>query len=125
MEVRVEIKDTYTAQILAELNLIGDYSPGHAVLYVTPKEADQLDSRGIDYTITIQNLNEHYSDFWDMKIDYHSYQEIVDLADSLVQAGHRLAARTIVPDDIRIPRVGNLPLASFRLYLAVSTLALS
>lgn len=85
MEVRIDIKDGSAVQILSELKLTGDYYPGHAILYVTPAEADLMDQRGLDYEVTIPNLNDHYRDFWDMKIDYHSYQEIVDLADSLVQ----------------------------------------
>lgn len=86
MEVRIEVKDESTAQILSELKLTGDYYPGYAVLYVTPGEADLLEQRGLNYKITIPDLNDHYRDFWDMKADYHSYQEIVDLADSLAQA---------------------------------------
>ncbi|MCK5764610.1 MAG: T9SS type A sorting domain-containing protein [Bacteroidales bacterium] len=86
MEVRVEIKDAGTAQILTKLNLNGDYAADHAILYVIPKEAGLLDKSGIEYTIQIPDLIAHYKDFWDTKVAYHSYQEIVDLADSLVDA---------------------------------------
>ncbi len=55
-------------------------------MYVTPREADLLTSTGLEYTIQIKDLNKHYDGFWKAKTDYHSYQEIVDLADSLVGA---------------------------------------
>jgi len=84
MEIRVEIKDISTAKILEDLKLNGDYYADHAILFVTPKEADMLQSVGLNYQINISDLSHHYHDFWEMKTDYHTYQEIVDLADSLV-----------------------------------------
>jgi hypothetical protein len=86
MEVRVEIPDQQTARTIAGLKLNGDYAAGHAILYIIPREAEMLDRAGIDYKIQIHDLNEHYKDFWESKTAYHSYQEIVDLADSLVSA---------------------------------------
>ncbi|MCK4569299.1 MAG: T9SS type A sorting domain-containing protein [Bacteroidales bacterium] len=86
MEVRVEINKPATAQILTTLNLNGDYWTDHAILYVTPRETLLLEDAGLEYTIRIPDLNAHYMDFWDTKVAYHSYQEIVDLADSLVDA---------------------------------------
>ncbi len=86
MEVRVEVNDLATAQILSNLNLVADYYTDHAILYVSPREADLLSASGLDYSIQIADLNKYYEKFWDAKTAYHSYQEIVDLADSLVSA---------------------------------------
>lgn len=86
MEVRVEINNQATANKLFELNPVADYYPEHAILYITPEEASRLDKNGIQYTVQIPDLNEHYKNFWNSKVDYHSYQEIVDLADSLADA---------------------------------------
>ncbi len=95
MEVKVEINDQITANKLSELNFIGDYGPGQAILYVIPREAELLDKAGIDYSIRIPDLNTHYKDFWNNRMAYHSYQEIVDLADSLVTAFPNLCMKKI------------------------------
>lgn len=86
MEIRVEIRDAATAGILSELNLDGDFYSDHSILYVSPREAQLLENAGIEYTVQVPNLNQHFDGFWDQKAAYHSYQEIVDLADSLVAA---------------------------------------
>jgi len=86
MEVRVEVTNQASADALIDLNLVADYFPDHAILYVTHREADLLDAAGFTYKIQIPDLNAHFKDFWDTKTAYHSYQEIVDLADSLVDA---------------------------------------
>ncbi|MEN8223793.1 MAG: M14 family zinc carboxypeptidase [Bacteroidota bacterium] len=86
MEIKVEVNDTYTAEILSRLKLNGDYTSGYAMLYVVPREIELLDNAGIEYQVKIKNLNQYYNEFWTNRTDYHSYQEIVDLADSLVTA---------------------------------------
>ncbi len=83
MEIRVEINNPATFMTLSNLNLIGDYSNDHAILYVIPKEAELLDNAGIQYEVLKNDLNAYYKDFWTNRVAYHSYQEIVDLADSL------------------------------------------
>jgi hypothetical protein len=84
MEVRVEISDSYTAETLSNLNLTGDYAPDHAILYLIPREAELLENAGIEYDVRISDLNAHYKDFWNNRAAYHTYEEIVALADSLV-----------------------------------------
>ena len=73
MEVRVEIDNQATANVLANLKLIADYYPDHAILYVTAEEADKLRRNGLDYSIQIPDMNAHFKGFWDAKVDYHSY----------------------------------------------------
>ena len=83
-QVKVEF-EAQTAEKLAKLRLNGDYYLDHAIIYAIPSELYKLEKAGISYSVIIDNLNEYYRDFWETKAQYHSYQEIVDLADSLAQ----------------------------------------
>lgn len=83
MEVKVQISSKADALQLYELKLNGDIYLKHAILYLTPNELTRIDAAGFDYEITIENLNQHYKNFWEKDDTYHSYQDIIDLADSL------------------------------------------
>lgn len=83
MEVKVLINSDADARILDHLNLNGDIYPRYAMMYVTPNELQLIDNTGLGYEVVIADLNEHFMNFWDQKDAYHSYQEIIDLADSL------------------------------------------
>ncbi len=83
MEVKVQIHSKTDALDLYNLKLNGDIYLRHALLYLTPAELSLLDDAGFDYEITIENLNEYSQNFWGSRAEYHSYQEIIDLADSL------------------------------------------
>lgn len=86
MEVKVFIENTGDASKLHGLHFNGDlYPDGYAVIYVTPEEVKQLELAGLHYEIRINDLNEYYHNFWKNRDEYHSYQEIVNLADSLAQ----------------------------------------
>lgn len=85
MEVKVTLPDTATALKLQKLQLDGEFYPGHAILYVIPSELIKLVLEGIPYQITITNMNQHYAGFWNNRDAYHTYQEIIDLADSLAE----------------------------------------
>jgi PKD repeat protein len=83
MEVKVQINSRTDANNLYQLKLNGDFYLRHAVLYLTPEELNMVATAGFDYEIIIGDLNEHYKNFWDTRDQYHTYQEIIDLADSL------------------------------------------
>lgn len=83
MEVEVSVATEAEAQILHDLKFNGDIYPGYAVLYVVPEELDRIAAAGLDYEITIKDLNEHFAGFWLSEDAYHSYAEIIALADSL------------------------------------------
>ena len=86
MEVKVFINNEYDAQILAKLKLNGDiYNTGYALIYVIPKEFELLKTLPLKYQVLKEDLNEYYKDFWnsDVPSGYFTYQQIVDLADSL------------------------------------------
>ncbi len=83
MEIKVTFGPGNEAMQLHGLKLNGDFYQQHAVLYVIPEEVELIKASGVKYEILIENLNEHYKDFWETRNAYHRYQEIIDLADSL------------------------------------------
>lgn len=85
MEINVNIQSEEQAQLLYQLNLNGEIYPGRARLYVVPEELEMLKKTGLPFEVLIADLNSHYQNFWDTKDAYHSYAEIIELADSLVQ----------------------------------------
>lgn len=85
MEIKVNITNKEQALALYELKLNGDFYGSNARLYVTPQELEQLKVAGLAYEVLIEDLNLYYENFWETKDAYHSYAEIIELADSLVQ----------------------------------------
>lgn len=83
MEIKVPFHTLEAASQLHNLNLNGDIYKDYAILYVVPKELDALKKAGFRYEVQIENLNEHFKNFWQTDDAYHSYQQIIDLADSL------------------------------------------
>lgn len=85
MELKVTVNSQQDAEKLAALNLNGDIYSTHALLYVIPDELQKVAATGLDYTVQIADLNTHFRHFWEKDDAYHSYQEIIDLADSLAE----------------------------------------
>ncbi len=85
MEVKIFYNGTQQYETLKNLNLQGEYYQYQATLYLTPKELASVENLGLKYEILIKDLNEFSQNFWqdNNRAAYHSYQEIVDLADSL------------------------------------------
>ena len=88
MEVRVFLNSQQDYQILHTLKLNGDVYPnGEALLYVIPSELEMLKATGLKYKIERADLNEFSRLFWEdrdlTREFYHTYSEIVALADSL------------------------------------------
>jgi succinylglutamate desuccinylase len=54
-------------------------------VYAIPEELYLLQTTGIGYEVLIEDLNSHYRGYWDHLVPpgYHSYEEIIALADSL------------------------------------------
>jgi PKD repeat protein len=92
MEVKVFLKNQQEADILQHLRLETEAaSPDGTVIraYVIPQELERLRSSGLNYEVIIPDLNQYYSNFWNDQLvppGYHSYEEIVALADSLAAA---------------------------------------
>ncbi len=88
MEVRVYYNNQSELAKLAELHLNGDVYPnGEALLFVIPSELEMIKAIGLRYKIEREDLNEFSRNFWQSmdptREAYHTYAEIVALADSL------------------------------------------
>ena len=88
MEVRVFYNNQSELAKLAELHLNGDVYPnGEALLFVIPSELEMIKATGLRYKIEREDLNEFSRNFWQSmdptREAYHTYAEIVALADSL------------------------------------------
>ena len=55
----------------------------HIIAYVTSSELAKIEAIGIPYVVEIEDLNKHDENIWETLDAYHTYQEIIDLADSL------------------------------------------
>jgi PKD repeat protein len=92
MEVKVFIENQQEADILHRLNLETEIaSPDGTIIraYVIPLELGLIKSSGLNYRIIINDLNEHYRNFWNNQMvppGYYTYEEIVAIADSLEAA---------------------------------------
>ena len=94
-EVKVNIENQSQAQQLYDLHLNADYYDDHAIMYVVPAEYNRLIDLGFTCEILINDLNKHYKNFWKNRDAYHSYQEIIDLMDSLVGAFPSICTKTV------------------------------
>jgi uncharacterized repeat protein (TIGR01451 family) len=96
MEIKITIDSKEKASILKKLNLNGDFYPNNtACLYVTENELHKITAAGIDYTITVQDLDQRES-FWATETGYHSYDEIITLMDSLETAFPDICKKYVV-----------------------------
>ena len=88
-QIRIPVSTPEQIQAVYNLKLNSDF-PGpnfdHIIAYVTPEELAKVDQLGIPYIIEIDDLNSYNQNFWIREDAYHTYQEIIDLADSLVTA---------------------------------------
>ncbi len=94
-EIKVYIKSQSEAKILHQLRLNGDFYKDHAILYVIPSELKRVESTGLKFEILKEDLNKYYANFWENKDAYHTYQEIIDLMDSLVTAFPDICSKTV------------------------------
>ncbi|MBL7104408.1 MAG: hypothetical protein ISS18_08760, partial [Bacteroidales bacterium] len=86
MQVKIQVNSPEQAQQLYALKLNTDfYGPAynHIIAYVIPKELEKIQDLGIEYEIQIEDLNKYNQNFWLTEEAYHTYQQIIDLADSL------------------------------------------
>jgi len=88
-QIRIEVDHTGIVTQFYDLKYNFDfYGPefDHIIAYVTPEELAKIKSLGIPYIVEIEDLNQHSLSNRGILEAYHSYQEIIDLADSLVTA---------------------------------------
>jgi PKD repeat protein len=83
-QVKLKIEDQNQVLVLKELKI--DFEPcaiDFVRAYLIAKERTQLESLGFIIETEIADLNKHFENFWITEDSYHSYQQIIDLADSL------------------------------------------
>jgi hypothetical protein len=86
-QIRISADNSEHVRQLYNLELNMDfYGPEYdfIIAYVTPEELKQIEVLGIPYTVDIEDLNQYSIDLQLLLDSYHSYQEIINLADSLV-----------------------------------------
>jgi PKD repeat protein len=95
-QVIIEISDIAQFNQLHALKINFDFiAPDRIRAYVIPAEIARIEKSGIEYEVEIEDLNDHYKDFWGTKDAYHTYQQIIDLADSLAMAYPTLCQKII------------------------------
>lgn len=83
-QIIVTINNAEEAASLASLKLSCDIiSENQIRAYVVPKEMAQIELMDLSYEIEVEDLNKPDPNFYSKDAAYHSYQEIIDLADSL------------------------------------------
>ncbi len=83
-QVIVTITTEDEASSLAMLKISYDViAPNKIRAYVIPKELDQIEMIGLAYEIEIEDLNKYNPNFWLAEDSYHTYDQIIALADSL------------------------------------------
>jgi hypothetical protein len=83
-QVLIEINSPQQIEQLNEWNINFEFVNTEKVrAYITPKDLILLTKFGFNFKTEIEDLNKHYEYFWLTKDAYHTYQEIIDLADSL------------------------------------------
>jgi len=86
MEVRVNILSDDDVAKIEVLHFSGElYSDNQLTLYLIPEELNKLKETGLDYEILINDLNSYYKGYWNNREEYHSYIDIINLADSLAE----------------------------------------
>ncbi len=101
MEIKVQINNLRDAQVLHSLKLNGDIYRDYALMYVTPDELKLVNEQGLNYEIQKENLNDYYKDFWEKDEAYHTYQQTIDLIDSLATALPNLCKKIIYGQSVQ------------------------
>lgn len=88
MQVKIHIENKEDLLLLHDLRINMDYPApdfNSARAYLIPSEFEKVKGLGLDYEIEIEDLIKHSENIWLGEDQYHSYQDIVDVADSLVE----------------------------------------
>lgn len=101
MEIRVKLEKVSDIHWLQSHKLNYDQPktlPGIARLYLTPSELEILKQGNYAFEISIPDLNDYYRDFWNPNVPsgYYTYQEIINIADSLVGAFPAICQKIII-----------------------------
>ncbi|MFC1898426.1 M14 family zinc carboxypeptidase, partial [Candidatus Cloacimonadota bacterium] len=100
MEVRVFYNNHSQLEQLQDLKLEGDIYPnGEAVVYVIQSELDLIQNTGLHYQIEKEDMQYFATNFWQTQDNtreaYHTWDEIIALADSLVGAFPNICQKVV------------------------------
>ena len=84
-EILINKVDKRFVELFNQNKLNGEFGNGKARVFVTDKEQELLDNSDIEYSVVIENLNDHYQGFWesDVPTGYYTFEKIKSLSDSL------------------------------------------
>lgn len=83
-QIVLTINSQEQADLLFNLKINYDIIAENSIrAYVVPKELTQIELMGLSYEVEIEDLNKQDQGYLLADVAYHSYQEIIDLADSL------------------------------------------
>ena len=93
MEVRVMLQSKEQASVIASMKLSADYHDGYAVVYVVKSEYEALLGSGLQVEILQTDLDKRNGK--GVPDGYYSYQEIINIADSLALHFPGICKKTI------------------------------
>lgn len=93
MEVKINVSEPSDAKRLLDMNVSLELYHDFARVYLIPSELELI--AGMDYEIMVHDLNQHYAAFWQTNEAYHTYEEIIALADSLVEHFPNICAKHV------------------------------
>lgn len=83
-QILITLESQEQANLIAQMKLSFDYVDYNVIrAYTTPKEINHLELLGISFIVEVEDLNQQINPQYSEEA-FHSYQEIIDLADSLV-----------------------------------------
>jgi len=116
MEVRVYYGNDYELNKLVNLHPKGDIYPnGEALIYLIPTEYEALKATGLKYKIEREDVKTYAENFWQSQDNtreaYHTYSEIIDLADSLASAFPDICEKHIFGTSVQGRELGALKIS--------------
>ena len=116
MEVRVFYNNDFELKKIIDLQPEGDIYPnGEALIYLIPSEFEALKSTGLRYRIEKEDVKTHAENFWtsmdNTREAYHTYAEIIALADSLVEAFPNICEKHIFGTSVQGRELGALKIS--------------
>jgi len=116
MEIRVFYNNDIELGKLIDLQPKGDIYPnGEALIYVIPSEFNALKATGLIYQIEREDVKTYAENFWtsmdNTREAYHTYAEIVALADSLVNAFPTICEKHLFGTSVQGRELGALKIS--------------
>ncbi|HOE58767.1 MAG: succinylglutamate desuccinylase/aspartoacylase family protein [Bacteroidales bacterium] len=77
--------------------------PGIARLYLIPKELEELKQMGMEYSISIPDIAEHYRDLWGGVVPpgYYTYEQLIAIEDSLAAAFPAICKKIVIGTSVQ------------------------